>query len=180
MVPVWRNLWRLVLMAGLPAIGTPPHPSDYAAVREYMEPKVKPFIQGKAWIHIIDPTLIDVYNDIPAGTTTVTGDPIWSGWARVQPLRNTVSTWRATNPTTTRIVQFWPDEFPVEQQIDLAKAGLRIAIEALGDNNDPWLAEYQYVIVGGINSTQAWQRTLDTQVDLENRPNYAYTGWPKP
>lgn len=169
-------------MASLPRVGGMPHPSDYAAMAEYMRPRVEPFYKGKAWIHIIDPTLITVQTNIKAGTRTVTGDPIWSGWSRIQPIRNTVSTWRATNPTTTRIVQFWVD-FPKDIDIDLQKSGLRIAVERLDDetdNNDPWLAQYQYVILGGINSTQAWQRTIDTQVDMENRPNYDMAAWPKP
>jgi len=168
-------------MAGLPKIGPPPHPSQYAALREYMRPKILPFIQAKAWIHIIDPAIVKVTNNITAGTSTWEGQPSWSGWARVQPIRNTVQTWRATNPTTTRIVQFWPEDFPVDQKLD-QKPGLRIAIENLteGENNDPWLSEYQYVIIGALNSTQAWQRTIDTQVDLENRPAYDFSLWPKP
>jgi hypothetical protein len=176
-----RLLLWVVLMAGLPKIGAPPYPSNFGAVKEYMRDKVEPFIEGKAWIHIVDPTTQTVVRDWEAGTSEVTIIPIWSGWARVQPIRNTVNSWRATNPTTTRVVQFWV-EFPDDIVIDLQKAGLRIAIENLpdDDNNDPWLAEYQYVILGGLNSSQAWQRTIDTQVDLENRPNYDMSAWPKP
>lgn len=166
----------------LPKIGPPPHPSQYGAVRDYMEPIVKQYVNGKAWVHIIDPTGITPIRDWQTGTSIVPVTPMWSGWARVQPIRNTVSTWRATNPTTTRVVQFWLLDFPDEISIDLQKSGLRIAVEDVtgDDNNDPWLSEYQYVILGGLNSTQAWQRTIDTQVDLENRPNYDMASWPKP
>lgn len=169
-------------MAALPKVGIP-HPADNAAMREFMRPRVMPFIETtdegdpKPWIHIIDPTLIETATDIKAGTMTVINDGrVWSGYARIQPIRNTVNSWRATNPTTTRIVQFWV-EFPDEQEIDL-RPGLRIAVEFGG--NDPWLTEYQYVVVGALNSSQAWQRTIDTQVDLENRPDYDMTDWPKP
>jgi hypothetical protein len=170
-------------MAGLPKVGPPPHPSRFKELAAYMRPHVEAFIKGKAWIHIIDPAQTVVERDWENGTSTVTPSILWSGWARVQPLRNTVSTWRATNPTTTRIVQFWPEDWPDEIAVDLQKAGLRIAVEDLGDaddNNDPWLAEYLYVILGGINSSQAWQRTIDAQADLENRPNYDMASWPKP
>ena len=166
-------------MAGLPRIGAPPHPSDYAGTAAFMRPHVEGFIDGKVWIHVLDPTTEDRDMVFGTGQYTVQNTPLWSGWARVQPIRNSVNAWRATNPTTTRVVQFWVD---LEEQVIDLRPGLRIAVEivATEDNNDDWLAEYQYVIVGAVNSSQAWQRTIDTQVDLENRPNYDMAAWPKP
>lgn len=179
-----RLLGGLVLMASLPRITPVPHPSQFSEMREFMRPHIERFVKptdehdnDKGWIHIIDPTQTVVATNFDTGVRTVTATPIWSGYARIQPIRNSVSTWRASNPTTTRIVQFWPDMFPNEQAIDL-KPGLRIAVEEGG--NDPWLVEYQYTIVGAVNSTQAWQRTIDAQVDLENRPNFDMSAWPKP
>ncbi len=169
-------------MASLPRVSPAPHPTDFKAVQEFMRPKVMPFINPddegnvKGWIHILDPQLETRDMDVNAGTYVVTNTPIWSGNARIQPIRNTVQTWRASNPTTTRVVQFWV-EFPPELEIDL-KPGLRIAVE-IGGNN-PWLTEYQYVVIGSMNSSHAWQTTIDTQTDLENRPNYDMSTWPKP
>lgn len=171
-------------MGALPKIAVAPHPSHYSETREYMREQVMAFIQGdstdphddKAWIHVIDPSTITSTLNVDTGVMTVSAYPVWSGYARIQPIRNSVTTWRATNPTSTRIVQFWVD-FPDRQVIDF-KPGLRIAVERGG--NDPWLTEYQYTVVGALNSTQAWQRTVDTQVDLENRPNYDMSTWPKP
>jgi len=45
-------------MPSLPKIATPPYPSDFGAVAEFMRPKVREFYQGKAWVHLIDPTSI--------------------------------------------------------------------------------------------------------------------------
>lgn len=168
-------------MASLPKIGTVPHPSQRGATRDFMKDKIMPFIQSEdpedvGWIHIIDPTTITTNMNVDAGTYVVNATPSWSGYARIQPIRNSVSTWRATNPTSTRIVQFWVD-FPEDQVIDL-KPGMRIAVELAG--NDEWLTKYEYTIVGAINSTSAWQRTIDAQTDLENRPQYDMSAWPKP
>lgn len=169
-------------MASLPRIVTAPHPSNFKAVQEFMRPRVMPFINSgdddeiEGWIHILDPKLETRSMDVKAGTYSVQNTPIWSGNARIQPIRNTVSTQRAANPTTTRMVQFWID-FPPELDIDV-RPGLRIAVEIGG--NDPWLTKYLYVVLGSLNSAQAWQRTIDTQVDLENRPNYDMSEWPKP
>lgn len=169
-------------MVSLPRITAAPHPKNFREVQEFMRPKVMPFInpdangEVKGWIHILDPQKEVRTMNVKAGNYDVENTPIWSGHARIQPMRNTVSTSRASNPTTTRIVQFWV-EFPRELEIDL-KPGLRIAVEISG--NDPWLTQYQFVVLGSINSAQAWQRTIDTQTDLENRPNYDMSAWPKP
>jgi hypothetical protein len=168
-------------MGALPKLTFAPRPDKLSAMRDFMKPHVMPFIQAEdvediGWIHIIDPTQIVTNTNIAAGTMTVDVTPIWSGYARIKPIRNSVSTWRATNPTTTRIVQFWT-EFPEDQTVDL-KPGLRIAVEFGG--TDPWLTEYLYTIVGAINGSASWQRTIDAQTDLENRPNYDMSAWPKP
>lgn len=169
-------------MASLPRVTAAPHPKNFKEVQEFMRPKVMPFIEPdedgkvKGWIHLLDPTLETRVMDVKAGTYVVQNAPIHSCFARIQPIRNTVSTWRASNPTTTRMVQFWI-EFPPELDIDV-KPGLRIAVEVAG--NDPWLTKYQYVVLGALNSAQAWQRTIDAQVDLENRPNYDMSAWPTP
>lgn len=167
-------------MAGIPAFRGVPHPSEYGEVREFMRERVGEFIQGKAWVHIVDPMTVVTTTNITAGTMVVDATPIWSGWARIQPVRNTVGVWRATNPTETRVVQFWLEDFPDDQAVDL-RSGLRIVVNAeeSADLNDPWLAQYQFVIDGGINSSQAWQRTVDTRVDLEGRPNYDMSLWPR-
>lgn len=166
-------------MGALPKITAAPHPSDFQAVAEYMRPKVRAYYEGKEWVHLIDPTtIVKGPLNMETGERTITVTPIWSGWARVQPLRNTVNAQRATNPTTTRIVQFWVDD-PETVTVDF-RPGLRFAVDGLVDANDPSHVRYQYVTLGGINSSQAWQRTVDTQIDLENRPNYDMSTWPKP
>ena len=165
-------------MASLPRVTAVPDPSDYAAVAAFMRPRIRPFVEGKEWVHLIDPTQTVTSLNKAQGTQTVTVTPVWSGWARIQPLRNTVSTWRASNPTTTRIVQFWVDD-PETLQLDF-RPGLRFAVDDVVTANDPAHSLYLYVILGGINSSQAWQRTIDTQVDLENRPNFDMAAWPKP
>lgn len=143
-----------------------------------MRPIVRPYYKGKAWVHLIDPTQTTVVRDWETGTSIVTPMIAWSGWARVQPIRNTVSTWRATNPTTTRVIQFWVED-PETLRQDY-RPGLRFAVDPAVEINDPGLYEYLYVVLGGLNSTQAWQRTIDTQADLENRPDYDMADWPKP
>lgn len=165
-------------MPALPRIRPLPDPSDYAATQEFMRPFVEPHMKGddKGWIHILDPQNEVRTTNIKAGTYVVENTPIWSGRSRIQPIRNTVQTWRATNPTTTRVVQFWV-EFPPELYVDL-KPGLRIAVQEA--HNSPWLEKYQYVIIGSLNGTQAWQTTIDAQTDLENRPNYDMSDWPTP
>lgn len=162
-------------MPGIPSFASP-NPTNAPAFAEWMKPAVEPWIDNQAWIHLIDPDDINTTYD-PATGMTATVEPIWSGWSRIQPIRNSVNSFRQANPTTTRIVQFWV-EFPKDEDIPDFRSGLRIAVQ--NGVNDPYLELYQYIIVGSMNSSLAWQRTIDTVVDTESRPNYDMTDWPEP
>jgi len=153
------------------------NPWDATAVREFMRPFVEPWFKKQAWVHIIDPLQKVVATNFETGVTTVTVTPLWSGWARVQPLRTALNSKQPYNATTTRVIQFWID-FPADGTEPDLRAGLEIAVESGG--NDPALQRHQFVLTGAINSNQAWQRTIETVVNFESRPNYDMSHWIKP
>lgn len=164
-------------MAEFPKI-VPFDPWDQAAVSEFMRPLIEPWFEKQAWIHILNPA--DRKRDdsrFDEGIITVTWEPVWSGWARVKPLRTALNSKRAVNDTTTRVVQFWVD-FPKDETVGDIKPGFEIAVH--DGLNDPQLTNYQYYVTGAINGSDAWQRTIETVVDLESRPNYDFSLWPDP
>lgn len=152
-------------------------PWDAPAVAEFMRPFVEPWFKSQAWVHIIDPLERVIDSDIDTGATTVLVEPIWSGWARVQPLRTALNSKQPYNSTTTRVIQFWID-FPKDKVEPDLRAGLEIVVE--DGVNDPSLELYQFVLTGAINSQAAWQRTIETVVNFESRPNYDMSNWVKP
>lgn len=152
-------------------------PWDAPAVAEFMRPLVEPWFKEQAWVHIVDPQERLVESNFENGITTVLVEPIWSGWARIKPLRTALNSKQPYNATTTRVVQFWI-EFPKDQEEPDLRAGLEIAVA--DGVNDPALTRHQFVISGAINGSDAWQRTIETVVNFESRPNYNMTDWPKP
>lgn len=153
------------------------NPWDAEAVAEFMRPYVEPWFKEQAWVHIVDPTLKEKITDWETGETIVVLDPIWSGWARIKPLRTALNSKQPYNATTTRVVQFWID-FPKDELEPDLRPGLEFAVE--DGVNDPALTRHQFVITGAINGNDAWQRTVETVVNFESRPNYNMTNWPKP
>lgn len=149
---------------------------DVVAYREFMRPLLAPWIH-QAWVAIVDPLQkVVVRDDITGAVTSVTIEPIWTGWSRVQPLRTALNVKKAVNSTTTRVIQFWVD-FPVDQTIPDIRPGLEIVV--MDGLNDPFLTEYEYLVTGSENSSMAWQRTIETVVNLEGRPNYDTSAWPQ-
>lgn len=148
--------------------------SDVVAWREFMRPLVTPWIR-QAWIAIIDPTTKTITEDEVTGAIEdVEIEPIWTGYSRVQPLRTDVTIKKAIDSTTQRTVQFWID-FPADGEIPDIKPGLEIVV--VQGLNDPYLELYKYLVVGSLNSSMAWQRTINTIVNEESRPNYDTSGW---
>jgi len=153
---------------------------DANALAEFMRPLVEPWFNNEksgAWIHIIDPEEKVINTDIETGTISVQVDPVWSGFSRVQPLRTALNLKNPTNDTITRVIQFWI-EFPKDGTLPDLKPGFEIAVEF--GLNDPALERHQYIIDGAINASDAWQRTIEAVVNLEARPNYDMSTWPKP
>jgi hypothetical protein len=151
-------------------------PSNQEQVAEFIRPYVEPFFKGQAWVHILDPEDRNVDTDFTTGITTVEWEPVWSGFSRVKPLRTALNSKQTINSTNTRVVQFWVD-FPKDGTVGDIRPGMQIAVE--DGLNDPMLSNYQYVVTGAINGSDAWQRTIETVVDLEARPEYDFTNWPK-
>lgn len=100
---------------------------------------------------------------------------VWDGFARVQPYRREVATATTTNPTTNQTIRFQID-FSQDGAIPDIKTGWQVAVlpESLSGVplNDPYLSVYQHVVRSALNSSLAWIRTIECQVNTEARVNY--------
>jgi hypothetical protein len=151
--------------------------ADVDAYAEFMRPLITPWIK-QAWIAIVNPLDRIVTEDPITGVVqSATVTPIYTGYSRIQPLRTALNQKRATDSTTTRTVQFWV-EFPKDNVLPDIKPGFEIVV--MDGKNDPSLTEYKYLVTGSQNSSMAWQRTIETTVNLESRPDYDTSGWPQP
>lgn len=153
---------------------------DVSAYAEFMKPILKPWMK-QAWIAIVDPKTRKTETNQFGAITSVTVDPadlVWVGYARAQPLRTAINLKRAIDTTTTRTTQFQLVDFPMDGTVPDIKAGYEVVV--IDGHNDPLLTKYQFYVTGSENSSMAWQRTVETTVNQETRPEYDTSGWPQP
>jgi hypothetical protein len=99
---------------------------------------------------------------------------LWSGKARIQPLKNATSRASRINPSSVKEVEF---------QISFNKNTISGATAAMPDlrpgnyitvTNSPYddnLEKFSYIVKSVVNSSNPWQRTLMTEVDMEADPD---------
>lgn len=102
---------------------------------------------------------------------------VWTGWARVQPYRREIAVAVPADPTVTQTYRFQVD-FTKDGVIPLIRSGYRIIAlpESLGNipQPDPQISDYEHVVNSAVNSSLAWQRTIETITNLERRPDYEF------
>lgn len=151
-------------------MGLKRHVVDVRATAERLRPHVEAWL-NQAEIVIIDPTLdvrMGSLSDGPSSRTVIRFPTYW-GRTRVQPRRAALESRQIVNDTFTRRVDFWL-EYPMDDVLPDIRAGHQLYVTDGG--NDPYLTNYQYVVTGAINSSMAWQRTVQTNVDLEADPQF--------
>lgn len=153
--------------------------ADVAGYREALRPLVQPWLK-QAWIAILDPIggKTQVENALTGVIESVTWTPAWAGWARVKSLRNPLNLKRAIDSTETRTVQFQPLDYPADNTLPDIRPGWEIVV--MDCEADPYMVDYQYYVLGAMNSSEAWNRTIDCQVNQETVPGYDTSGWPQP
>lgn len=101
---------------------------------------------------------------------------VWDGMARLQPYRREVATATVTQPTTNQSVRFQVD-FSEDGGIPDIRTDYQVVVlpESLTgiQLNDPYLPFYQHVVRSTLNSSLAWIRTIECQVNTDLRVNYS-------
>lgn len=125
-----------------------------------------------ATIQIIDPNVEDVEWDVytntqSAGTPTV----IWSGPARVQHLKASATPDVAYSQTDIRGIRI---QLPMDAEIGLIRKGLQVVVTNGG--SDTVLEQLGFVVRSSINSSYAWGRTIECDVDLKSVANSTWSG----
>lgn len=117
-----------------------------------------------ATIQIVDPNVEDVEWDVytntqVGGVKTV----LWSGPARVQHLRNDSMPTVAYSQTDIRGIRI---QLPYDSELGLIRKGLQVVVTDGG--SDPILEQLGFVVTSSINSSYAWSRTIECEVDLKS------------
>lgn len=135
---------------------------DIAAISERMQPVVNAWQNGA--IELIDPNINGgTYNVWTNQTTGREHTVLWSGPARIQPMRFPVLVSGQSEQVVYKSVRF---QIPLAAEFPdgmIAREGLRIRVTDGGMFPD--LERMLFVITSGINSSFAWNRTIETTSD---------------
>lgn len=120
-----------------------------------------------ASIQIIDPNMGTADWD-PWTNEQTGGDAsvIWSGPARIQHLKNELLPSIAFSQESIRGIRV---QIPLDEFAGFIRKGLRINI--IDGGNDYELEQLQFVITSAINSSYAWIRTIEAEVDVKSVAN---------
>jgi hypothetical protein len=122
-----------------------------------------------ATIEIVDPNLGNqewdpITNEYSGNSESV----LWSGKARVQPLRQS----RGSTPNLNVMqggIESIRVQVPYDANLPLIRKGLQIKV--LDGGEDEVLTSVQFIVRSAVNSSYGWNRTIECDVDIRN-PGY--------
>jgi hypothetical protein len=145
-------------------------PIDFSAIKVQMASTMHSWMNGS--IQIIDPNTGDATwnewtNEYAGGEPTV----LWSGPARIQHLRSETSSPVGYSELGIRGIRV---QIPLDIEAGFIRKGLQIIVTDGG--NDYELEQLQFVITSAINSSYAWGRTIEAEVDIKSIANSTWSG----
>jgi len=129
-----------------------------------------------ATVDIYNPASGDQEYDAESNTWTGTTTPLYTGPARIQPVASVTETTLEYNPTTIQNVRVI---LPYGKNTLDGSDGVvpdirpndRLRVTSSPHNSN--LEKFIYVVIGVLNSSNAWERTLLCRVDTELDPTNA-------
>ena len=143
---------------------------DFSAMGAEMAQTSLPWMNGS--IQIIDPNVENAtWNPWTNEYTGGTGTVLWSGPARIQHLKNEMMPDVGFSQIGIRGVRV---QIPLGGEAPFIRKGLQIVVTDGG--NDVELEQLQFVITSAINSSYAWLRTIEAEVDVKSIANSTWSG----
>lgn len=129
-----------------------------------------------ATVDIYNPASGDQEYDAESNTWTGTTTPLYTGPARIQPVASVTETTLEYNPTTIQnvrvILPYGKNTLEdSEGVVPDIRPNDRLRVTASPYNSN--LEKFIYVVIGVLNSSNAWERTLLCRVDTELDPTNA-------
>jgi hypothetical protein len=127
-----------------------------------------------ATIQIIDPNTGDANWD-PFTNTETGSEPtaLWQGKVRIQSLRSSNATSTPEVAYSQIGVRGMRVQMPIDAEIGFIRKGLQIVV--IDGGNDPELEQLQFIIESAINSSYAWNRTIECKVDIKSVANSTWS-----
>ena len=129
-----------------------------------------------ATVDIYNPASGDQEYDAESNTWTGTTTPLYTGPARIQPVASVTETTLEYNPTTIQNVRvILPYGKNTLEDSDGVVPDIRPndRLRVIASPYNTNLEKFIYVVIGVLNSSNAWERTLLCRVDTELDPTNA-------
>jgi hypothetical protein len=159
--------YKTSIHGGISMAISPNTPIDFAKIALQMRETVARWYNAE--IEIVDPDLGEqewdpITNDYGTDSTVV----LWSGRARIQPLKQS----RGSTPNLNVMqggIEAVRIQVPYDPSLPLIRKGLQIRV--VDGAEDEVLSTVQFVVRSAINSSYGWNRTIECDADVKN-PEY--------
>jgi hypothetical protein len=143
---------------------------DFAAVSAQMASTMLSWMN--ATIQIVDPNLEDSeWNPYTNEYTNSPATVLWQGPARIQHLTSEVNTYVAGSEIGIRGIRV---QIPMDPELGFVRKGLQVIVTDGG--SDVELEQLQFVVTSAINSSYAWVRTIECEVDVKSVADSTWSG----
>jgi hypothetical protein len=143
---------------------------DFAAISAEMGKIILSWMN--ATVQIIDPNTADATWD-PFTNTEVGGAAtvLWQGPARIQHLSQESLTEVGLSQVGIRGIRL---QVPMDPELGFVRKGLQVIV--VDGGSDVELEQLQFVVTSAINSSYAWVRTIECEVDVKSVANSTWSG----
>ena len=137
-------------------------PIDFAKIATEMRDIVARWYN--ATVEVVDPNIRDQVWDLATNTFSGSSQTtIWTGKARVQPLRASSEPNIGVGEGSIRGARI---QVPYDATVSLIEKGFQVRITDGGENHV--LENLQFVVTSAINSSYGWNTTIECEVDAKS------------
>lgn len=143
---------------------------DFAAISTEMRSTMLPWMNGT--IQIVDPNIgeqeWDAFTNEYATSTT---EVLWQGPARIQHLSSETMPNVGMSQIGVRGIRL---QVPMDAELGFVRKGLQVIV--IDGGSDPELEQLQFLVTSSINSSYAWGKTIECEVDVKSVANSTWSG----
>jgi hypothetical protein len=143
---------------------------DFAAISTEMRSTMLPWMNGT--IQIIDPNIGEQEWDAFTNEySTDTSEILWQGPARIQHLSSESMPYVGSSQIGVRGIRL---QVPMDTELGFVRKGLQVIV--IDGGSDPELEQLQFLVTSSINSSYAWGKTIECEVDVKSVANSTWSG----
>jgi len=143
---------------------------DFAAISTEMRSTMLPWMNGT--IQIVDPNIGEQeWNAFTNEYSIDTSEVLWQGPARIQHLSGETMPVVGMSQIGVRGIRL---QVPFDAELGFVRKGLQVIV--IDGGSDPELEQLQFVVTSSVNSSYAWGKTIECEVDVKSIADSTWSG----